>query len=60
MLIQKDPPNFDYPDFFIILKNLMLKSRFGDYSDTYTLVKETITVPNTAAAGAALDKIHKK
>ena len=31
----------------------MLRSRLCDYSDVYILVSATITVPNTAAAGAA-------
>ena len=30
----------------------MLKSSLCDYSDAYILFKETITVNNTAAAGA--------
>ena len=31
----------------------MLRSISWDYSDAYVLVSATITVPNTAAAGAA-------
>ena len=31
----------------------MLRSSLCDYSDAYILVSATITVPNTAAAGAA-------
>ena len=34
----------------------MLKSSLWDYGDVYILVKETITVPNTAAAAAAIFK----
>ena len=30
----------------------MLRSSLCDYSDTYILVSATITVPNTALAGA--------
>ena len=36
----------------IKFKTLMLRSRLCDYSDVYILVSATITVPNTAAAGA--------
>ena len=38
----------------------MLSSSLCDYSDTCILVKETITVPNTAAAGAAANNTNKK
>ena len=31
----------------------MLRSSLCDYSDTYILVKGTVTVANTAAAGVA-------
>ena len=31
-----------------------------DYSDAYILVTETITVPNTAAAGATVNNTDKK
>ena len=34
-------------------KTSMLRSSSCDYSDAYILVSATITVPNTAAAGAA-------
>ena len=34
----------------IKFKTAMLKSRLCDYSDAYTLVKETIAIINTAAA----------
>ena len=36
----------------IKFKTTMLKSSLCDYSDAYILFKETITVNNTAAAGA--------
>ena len=36
----------------IKFKTLMLRSRLCDYSDVYIFVSATITVPNTAAAGA--------
>ena len=38
----------------------MLKSSLCDYSDAYILVKETITVNNTAAQGAAVNNTNKK
>ena len=44
----------------IKFKTTMLKSSLGDYSDAYILVKETITVKNTAAQGAAANNTNKK
>ena len=44
----------------IKLKTTMLKSRLCDYSDAYILVKGTIGVNNTAAAGAAVNNINRK
>ena len=38
----------------------MLKSSLYDYSDAYILIKGTISVNNTAAAGAAVNNINKK
>ena len=38
----------------------MLKSSLCDYSDEYILVKGTITVNNTAAAGADANNTNKK
>ena len=38
----------------------MLKSSLCDYSDAYIHVRETITVTNTAAAGAAADNDNRK
>ena len=38
----------------------MLKSTLCDYGDAYILVKGTITVNNTAAAGAAANNTNKK
>ena len=38
----------------------MLKSSLSDYSDAYILVKGTITVNNTAAAGADANNTNKK
>ena len=38
----------------------MLKSSLCDYSDAYILVKGTITVNNTVAAGAAANNTNKK
>ena len=44
----------------IKFKTTMLKSSLCDYSDSYILVKGTITVDNTAAAGAAANNNSKK
>ena len=44
----------------IKFKTAMLKSSLCDYSDAYILVKETITLNNTAAAGAAANNTNKK
>ena len=41
-------------------KTAMLKSSFCDYSDAYILVKGTITVADTSAAGAAANNSNKK
>ena len=38
----------------------MLKSILCDYNDVYILIKETITVPNTAAADANANNANKK
>ena len=38
----------------------MLRTSLCDYSDVYILVKGTITVANTAAAGAAANNSNKK
>ena len=44
----------------IKFKTIMLKSSLCDYSDAYILAKGTITVNNTAAAGAAVNNDDKK
>ena len=44
----------------IKFKTTMLKSSLCDYSDAYILVKETISVNNTAAAGAAVNNNNRK
>ena len=44
----------------IKLKTTMLKSKLCDYSDAYILVKRTISVNNTAAAGAGANNTNKK
>ena len=44
----------------IKFKAIMLKSSLCDYSDAYILVKGTISVTNTAAAGVAANNINKK
>ena len=38
----------------------MLKSILCDYNEAYILIKETITVPNTAAADANANNANKK
>ena len=44
----------------IKFKTTILKSSLCDYSDAYILVKGTISVNNTAAAGAAVNNNDKK
>ena len=44
----------------IKFKTTTLKSSLCDYSDAYILVKGTISINNTAAAGAAANNINKK
>ena len=44
----------------IQFKTTMLKSSLCDYSDAYVIVKETITVNNTAADSAAANNTNKK
>ena len=39
---------------------MMLKSSLCDYTDTNKLVKETLTIPSTTAAGAAANNANKK
>ena len=41
-------------------KTSMLRSSLCDYSNAYTLVKETITVENTAEAALATNNLNKK
>ena len=41
-------------------KTSMIRSNLCDYSDAYILVKRTITVPNKATAGAAVNNTNKK
>ena len=44
----------------IKFKNSMIRSSLCDNSDTYILVKGTITVENTATEGVAPNNINKK
>ena len=45
----------------IRFKTSMVRSNLSDYSDAYILIKGTaLTVPNTAAAGAAVNSSNKK
>ena len=48
------------PNRLIRFKTVMLRSSLCDYSDAYILVKENITVNNTAAEGAAANNTNKK
>ena len=48
------------PNKQIRFKTAMLKSSLCDYGDAYILVKENISVNNTAAAGAAANNAAKK
>ena len=41
-------------------KTSKMKPNLCDYSDAYILVKGTLTVPNTEAAGAAKNNTNKK
>ena len=43
----------------IRFKTMMLKSSLCDYSDVHILVKRTMTVPNTATAGATANDANK-
>ena len=38
----------------------MIRLNLCDYSDSYILVKGTITVPNTATSDAAINNRNKK
>ena len=50
----------EYIMLIVKFETAMIKSSFCDYSDAYILVKGTITVNNTAAAGAAANNTNKK
>ena len=49
-----------YDNSNIRFKTSMIRSNLCDYSDVYILVKGTITVPNTAAAGVSVNNTNKK
>ena len=49
-----------YDNSDISFKTSIIRSSLWDYSDAYILVKGTITVPNTVAAGAAVNDTNKK
>ena len=38
----------------------MIRSNLCEYSDAYILVKETMSIPNTTATGAAANNTNKK
>ena len=49
-----------YDNSNIRFKTSIIRSNLCDYSNACILVKGTITVPNTAAAGAAVNNTNKK
>ena len=49
-----------YDNSSIRFKTSMIRSSICEYIDAYILVTGTITVPNTAAAGAAVNNTNKK
>ena len=44
----------------VTFKTSMIRSNLCNYSDAYLLCKWTITIPNTAASGAAVNNTNKK
>ena len=55
-----DESNRRYDNGNIRFKTSMIRSSLYYYSDAYILIKETITVPNTAAAGPSVNYVNKK
>ena len=55
-----DEPKGRYDNSNIRFKSNTIRLSLCDYSDAYILVKGTITVPNMAAAGAAVNNTNKK
>ena len=55
-----DESKVKYDNSTIRFKTSMIISSLYDYSDAYILVKRTITVPNAAAADAAVNNTNKK
>ena len=49
-----------YDNSNIRFKTSLIKSNLCDYSDSYILAKETITVPNAAATDAAVINTNRK
>ena len=49
-----------YDNSNIRFEKSIIRSNLCDYSDVYIDVKGSITVPNTAAAGAAANNTNKK
>ena len=49
-----------YDNSKIRFKKSMIMSNWCDYSDAYILAKGTITIPNMATAGAAVNNTNKK
>ena len=55
-----DEPKGKYDNSNIRFKTSMIRSNLYDYSDAYILAKGTTTVPNTAAARAAVNNANKE
>ena len=55
-----DESKVKYDNSTIRFKTSMIRSILCDYSDAFILVKGTITVPNAAAADAAVNNTNKK
>ena len=49
-----------YDNSSIRFETSMIRSHLCDYSNSYITAKGTITVPNKAAAGAAVNNTNKK
>ena len=55
-----DESNGKHDNRNIRYKASLIISSLYDYSDAYILFKRTITIPNTTAAGAAVNNTNKR
>ena len=55
-----DESKGEYDNSNIRFKLSMIRSSLCDYSDAYMLVKGTVTIPNSTAAGVAVNNTNKK